>query len=320
MISALTRQTGRPARKAWRLRRLGWGAAVGVALVLLSELPRAQAWWDWWKYEGPSAVMSAGSAQDTAPQPDPAAASRWRQKVQQLPDTSQALLAWRALRQQHEAQGLQVEQWQADEVWPPTPAWPLAVHRAMLVAQGPATSWARLWSGMRQEPGLWRLEHLSVQPEQGRAQASRLRVQARWQTALRPAADARAEQASAPSAGPQGQMPWPATAQPEPLPAAMASAPSVDVSSPIPGGLHVSDWPLAQLRWVGGWHFEGRQEALFAVQGRLLRVAPGEAVGVEGYRWEGDVRGPRLTLRAPAHHHTSSGLPALVVLDLERMP
>lgn len=297
-----------PKRPGWwplKLRRLGWGFLAGSLAVVLLHWPRLSAWWELVSEE------TSGSEQGEPPRPAPDAggAAIWAQQVQALPNEDQAAGAWRALRQMHQAQGLQVLKWQADESGPATPAWPLIVQKALLVAQGPAASWHRFWPAWRQQAGLWRLEQLSLRPENVSGAGPQWRVQARWQMAVRPGTTQGQGQIAPGLAEPPG------VADQRPvLPRLPASA-----DRPVATG-HVTDWPLAQLRWVGWWRSEGRQELLFLAPGQLFRVQAGEAVGREGYRWPGETIGPPLVLRAGAGVRQATHLPEVVKLELEATP
>ena len=289
-----------------KLRRLAWGVLVGVGAVLLTEWPRAWAWWACITYE------ADGLATDPLVKPTsaPAGTSPWAQKVQGLPDEGQAAQAWRALRQLHQAQGLQVLQWQADERVAPVPVWPLSVQRALLVAEGPASSWHTLWKAWMHHPGLWRVEQLSVKPERASTVSTRWRVQARWQMAVRPGTS------GAPMSMPMNDSIDTALFRPDKgLPAVPASAPA----SVPPGGAGsaLTEASLDQMRWVGWWRVGSEQEALFLVRGQLHRVQAGQPVGREGHQWQGEVMGQQLILRAAAGARQMQGSPDVVKLELE---
>lgn len=302
----------RPALQHFRLRRLLWGLWLGAGLVLLVESPRAWAWWAYVSHEVdmPEVAPPLGSV------PDLTAASRWAHKVQGLPSEGQAVLAWRGLRQLHEVQGLQVLQWQAEDTVAPVPAWPLRVQRALLVAQGPAPSWHAFWRALGHPPGLWRLEQLSVKPERVAAGAAQWRVQARWQMAVRPGGSHTDERAMA-FAEAQAE----SAALKTGLAANQADLALAMASEPLPvAGSALTDWPLERLRWVGWWRVGDRQEALFAVQGHLFRVPPGLPVGREAYRWEGEVTGQALVLRASSARRDRERLPDVIRLQMEARP
>lgn len=286
-----------------KLHRLGWGFLAGCVAVLMLEWPRV---WAWWAFASDESTLSEG-IEPPRLAPEAVVASNGAQQVQALPDEGQADQTWRALRQLHQAQGLRVLQWQADESRPATPAWPLIVQQALLVAHGPAASWHRFWPAWRQQPGLWRLEQLSLRPERVSGAGPQWRVQARWQLAVRPGA------AQGPFA--------PALAETSGVSDSGPVLPRLPASADVPVATSdITDWPLAQLRWVGWWRSEGRQELVFSVPGQLFRVQAGEAVGREGYRWQGEIDGSQLVLQAGAGARHGQVLPAFVKLELEAVP
>ena len=315
-----------PRRRAWLL----WGAGLGALTVLLAHAPRWQAWWAWWQRE--PLPQSAGMP---APAPVSMTVATWEQRLQGLAEARDAPDLWRALRVQLAGQGLAVQQWQQIEGAESAGAvqggqhGPLALQNARLVLKGPDGAWPLLPASAVPAGGLWHLERLDGQVQAGPSGAPVWRWMAHWTLALRPS-DPTAPVAKtavsgledvqpvtepamiAPPGTPEGPPapPPPSTAplassaplastaapgdRPPPAPALQTQVPQVHGQ-----GLAITDWPLAQLQWVGLWSREGLREAVFSAPGRLFRVRPGEAVGQEGYRWTGgDAR--RLVLQLPA--------------------
>lgn len=284
-------------QRVWLL----WGAALGAVLVCLWQWPRWTAWLQWWQRTPlPAQQLAFGGQQ--------AATATWAQHEAGLDDARTAAQHWRELRDRFARQGLQVLQWQVIEGPPPTPAaWPLVVQRARLQLQGDAGALPAVGRSAVLQGGLWRLDSLSGQAHAGEGGQSVWRWQAEWSLALRPAQGPAGVLARVGSTGPApapGSAPFdaPGSGQ-EPvrtgLPDAAAPAASVAFANPGPfgssaqgrgvrgEGLHITDWPLMQLQWVGLWTDGVAQEAIFRAQERLFRVRPGEAIGQDGHRWVG---------------------------------
>jgi hypothetical protein len=265
---------------SWRkaLLLIGQGSLVGLLLVLVAQTPRWLALWEALQYpardvNGLSAAHDAGAATWRE-----AAAPVWPQKVQKLPDELAAPALWRHWRQQHEGHGLRVLQWHRLETTAPTPAWPLAVHRARMEVQGDWTAWQRFWQVLSDSPGMWRLDQLQLQSAPAPEAPGRMRWQAHWSLALRPAAGA-AVTAVNPVILDAITPAEPAAATP------VAAAPGPSRPPDPATGWRVTDWPLSQLRWVGWWSVGDEQTALFVAEGRLFSVRAGEPVGTQGHRW-----------------------------------
>lgn len=284
-------------QRVWLL----WGAALGAVLVCLWQWPRWTAWLQWWQRTPLPAQQPALGGQ-------PAATATWPQHEAGLDDVRMAAQHWRDLRERLARQGLQVLQWQVIEGPPPTPAaWPLVVQRARLQLLGDAGALPVVGRSAVLQGALWRLDSLSGQAHAGEGGPSVWRWQAEWSLALRPVQGPAGGSARVNTTGPvpasgSATLDAPGSGQ-EPVrtgsPAAAAPAASVALADPGPfgpsvqgrmvrgEGLHITDWPLAQLQWVGLWTDGAAQEAIFRAQERLFRVRPGEAIGQDGHRWVG---------------------------------
>ena len=216
---------------------------------------------------------------------------------------------------------------------------PLAVQGARLVLKGPPGAWPLLPASAAPAGGLWRLERLDGQVQAEPSGTPVWRWQAQWTLALRPSDPSApgtktavsATEDAAPVSAPAFIPPPliapaliapPLTperpAAPSPMTTAALASSAAVAATAAPGdgpqsaqalptrtpqvhgqGLAITDWPLAQLQWVGLWSREDLREAVFSAPGRLFRVRPGEAVGQEGYRWTGG-DAHRLVLQLPA--------------------